>query len=162
MLFAILSCVLKMFVINVCNSTVYSACICRLSMSALCSGFAWFFFGSQQSVFRSHFSVFKRKRKWAAHPRVRRFCLKFFPVLIETVFAHIFPVSNEHENDRRTGILSVTDRKGRGLKRMSKFDISNSSDSAIMTSEVLKTDNHEQRRWVRLSGFSWTDKCRDP
>jgi hypothetical protein len=68
----------------------------------------------------------------------------FFPVLSETVFAHIFPVSNENENERRTGILSA-DRKRTRTKRMSKFCIINSGDSAMMTSEGLKTNNHEQR-----------------
>jgi len=34
---------------------------------------------------------------------VRRFRFGiFFSVLSETVFAHIFPVSNENENERRT------------------------------------------------------------
>ncbi len=34
--------------------------------------------------------------------RVRWFRLNFFPVLSETVFAYIFSVSNENENERRT------------------------------------------------------------
>jgi hypothetical protein len=37
---------------------------------------------------------------------VRGFRLKFFLVLSETVFTHIFPVSNQNENERRTLFLS--------------------------------------------------------
>jgi hypothetical protein len=40
--------------------------------------------------------------KWAANHRVRRFRLKLFSVLSETVFVHIFHVSYENENERRT------------------------------------------------------------
>ncbi len=65
--------------------------------------FRWkFVFGSKRNSFRSQCSRFEQKRNWAEHPRVRRFRLNFFSVLSETVFAYIFPVSNENENKQRT------------------------------------------------------------
>jgi hypothetical protein len=46
---------------------------------------------------------------------VLRVRLKFFSGSRRNSFRSIFPVSNENENERRTRILSVPDRKGRGL-----------------------------------------------
>jgi hypothetical protein len=109
--------------------------------------FRLIFFSVLSETFLLTFLRFQTKTKMSGAPHGAPVPLEiFFPVLRETVFAHIFPVSNENENERRTGILSVPDRKRTRTKRMSKFCIINSGDGAMMTSEGLKTNNHEQRR----------------
>ncbi len=81
--------------IPVCDRLVPPLCLGR-------AGFSWNFFILSENGFRSHFSHFELKQKWAANPRVCRFRFTFFSVLSETVFAHIYPVMNENENERRT------------------------------------------------------------
>ncbi len=134
-----------MFVINVCNSIL---CLyIPVEHVSFVLRFRLIFFRFSAKRFSLTFLRFQTKTKMSGAPRVRRFCLKFF----SGSQRKIFPVSNENENERRNP--ECYRQKRTRTERMSKLTISNSGDSAMMTSEGLKTDNHEQRRWVRLSGF---------
>jgi hypothetical protein len=59
------------------------------------------FFGFKRNGFRSHFPHFELKNENEQCIKGQRF-LTFLGVLSETVFAHIPPVSNKKENERRT------------------------------------------------------------
>jgi len=49
----------------------------------------------------------RRIKRHIGYIRVRRFRLNFFSVLSESVFAHIFPVSNENDRVQRTLVSKV-------------------------------------------------------
>ncbi len=66
------------------------------------AGFDWIFYSKRKRFPLIFFLISNKKQKWAANPRVCRFRFTFFSVLSETVFAHIYPVMNKNEFERRT------------------------------------------------------------
>ncbi len=77
--------------------------------------------------------------------RVRRFRLNFFPVLSETVFAYIFFVSNEDENERRTlgyGDFAIYIKKSVLSETVFAYILS------------VSNKNENERRTLRYGGFA--------
>ncbi len=76
--------------------------------------------------------------------RVCRFCLNIFSVLSETIFDHIYPISNENVNERRT----------LGCASFSVFFISYLSETVFAHIFPVSNENVNERRTLGCASFS--------